>query len=187
MSRRAAAGRAAARLSRLLARANEGVALAVGAALLAAAGWILADVLSRRLGAPLGHGEEIGGYVMAGATSWGFAYALTALAHVRIDLARARLPGPGRAAADVLAMWALAGVAAFVATKGWDVLATTLDRGARANTPLETPLWIPQLLWWSGWVWFATCATLLALCAAIRLATGDAAGVEEAAGPGVAA
>ena len=45
----------------------------------------------------------------------------------------------------------------------WTVLAKTLDRGSRANTPLETPLWIPQALWFGGWVWFALTATILLL------------------------
>jgi TRAP-type C4-dicarboxylate transport system permease small subunit len=144
---------------------------------------ILAEVVLRRLGlAALGGTDEISGYVMAGATSWGMAYALTALAHVRIDLLRQKAPAPVRVALDLLALGALAAVAAAVAVKGWGVLARSLENASRANTPLETPLWIPQLLWWSGWAWFAAVAALLWLAALALLLRRDAAGAECAIG-----
>lgn len=165
-----------------LRRVNDAVAVAVGLLLLLCVGFILADVTLRRLGAGLGGTDEISGYVMAGATSWGMAYALATLAHVRIDLLRQRLAAPGRAALDLLALAALAGVAATVAWFGWGVLARTLANDARANTPLETPLWIPQALWWSGWVWFAMVAVALWLSAALLVLRGDAGGAEAAIG-----
>ncbi len=43
------------------------------------------------------------------------------------------------------------------------MLQKTLERGSRANTPLETPLWIPQGIWFAGWAWFALSATALSL------------------------
>jgi TRAP-type mannitol/chloroaromatic compound transport system permease small subunit len=167
-----------------LRRLNTAVALAVGAAILGAAAFTLIDIAGRRLGAGLGGGEEIAGYVMAGATAWGMAYALTALAHVRIDIARARAGARGRALFDVLGVVALSAVAALVAFHGWSVLARSLANGSRANTAMETPLWIPQLIWFSGWVWFALCAAILSLCALWSLARGDHAAVERAAGVG---
>ena len=166
-----------------LRRINDAIAVAVGGALLLCVLFILADVALRRLGASLGGTDEISGYVMAGATSWGLAYALTALAHVRIDLLRQQAAPMGRAALDLLALTALAGVALVVAWKGWGVLARSLANGARANTPLETPLWLPQALWWSGWAWFALCSALLLGAAAALLLRGDAAGVDAAIGP----
>jgi TRAP-type C4-dicarboxylate transport system permease small subunit len=166
-----------------LRRANDGIAIAVGALLLACVAMILAEVVLRRLGlAALGGTDEISGYVMAGATSWGMAYALTTLAHVRIDLLRQKTPPPVRAALDLLALGTLAAVALLVAWKGWAVLERTLNNASRANTPLETPLWIPQLLWWSGWVWFAAVAVILWLAAVALIARGDGAGAERAAG-----
>jgi TRAP-type C4-dicarboxylate transport system permease small subunit len=166
-----------------LRRANDAIAMAVGGLLLLCVGLILVEVLLRRLGlGALGGTDEISGYAMAGATSWGMAYALTALAHVRIDLLRGRAPQPARALLDLLALATLAGVALLVAWKGWDVLARTLQNGSRANTPLETPLWIPQTLWWSGWVWFALAATALWIAAALMLLRGETEAVDAAIG-----
>jgi TRAP-type C4-dicarboxylate transport system permease small subunit len=164
-------------------RANEAIAMAVGTLLLLCVGLILAEVVLRRLGiAALGGTDEISGYAMAGATSWGMAYALTALAHVRIDLLRQQAPPPLRAALDLVALAALAGVALAIAWKGWGVLERTLAIGSRANTPLETPLWIPQALWWSGWAWFALVSVVLWLAAAAMLLGRDPDAVDAAIG-----
>lgn len=165
-----------------LRRVNDAVAVAVGGLLLACVAFILADVTLRRFGSGLGGTDEISGYAMAGATSWGMAYALTSLAHVRIDLLRQRLAGRGRATLDLLSLATLAGVALGVAWFGWGVLARTLVNQSRANTPLETPLWIPQALWWSGWVWFAASAILLWMAAAALALRRDTDAVDGAIG-----
>jgi len=166
-----------------LRRVNDGIAIAVGMLVLACVAMILVEVVLRRLGiAALGGTDEISGYVMAGATSWGLAYALTTLAHVRIDLLRQQTPPPVRAVLDLLALGTLAAVALMVAWKGWSVLERTLSNASRANTPLETPLWIPQLLWWFGWVWFAATAVALWLSALALLLQRDAAEAERAIG-----
>jgi len=149
-------------------RANEFVALAVGAMLVLTALFILTDVTLRQLGSSLGGSDEIAGYAMAITASWGLGYALMKLAHVRIDLVHRRLPGGGRALLDVVAIASLALTVALVAFQCWPVLEKSLSRGSRANTPLETPLWIPQSLWFGGWVWFAASASLM-LAAAIGL------------------
>ena len=146
-------------------RANRFFAMAVGAALLGCVGFILLDVVLRPLGLSFGGTDEISGYVMAGATSWGMAYTLTVMAHVRIDLLRIRLGRSLRVALDLLSLGLLAVVAVFVAWKGWEVVARSIANDARANTVLETPLWIPQALWWSGWAWFGICAILLWIAA----------------------
>ena len=142
---------------------NDRLAVVAGLALLLTAGYILADIILRRFDASFGGTDEISGYVMAGVTSWAMAFALTKLAHVRIDLLRIKLPPFGRALMDCLALWTLAATALYVAYRGWFVLERSIRLGSTANTPLETPLWIPQLIWWSGWAWFAFIACMLAL------------------------
>lgn len=166
------------RIAHGLRRVNDGVALGVGAALLGACAYTLIDVAGRPFGVAPGGNEEIAGYVMAGATSWGMAYGLLALAHVRIDVMRMRAGAAGGAMLDVLAMLALTATAALIAAQGWSVLAKTLANGSRANTALETPLWIPQLAWWSGWLWFAACAAVLTLCALAAILRRDLAGAD---------
>ncbi len=168
----------------LLRRSNDAVALAVGVALLAAVLFILAEIALRQLGGSLGGTDEISGYVMAGTTSWGMGYALTALAHVRIDLVRIRLAPRGRAFMDLFAMIALTAIALVIALQTWPVLAKTLLSGARANTPLETPLWIPQVIWWSGWIWFALSASAALVCAVILTMKRDYDGADALIGAG---
>jgi len=142
-------------------RANIGVATAVGLMLVLTALFILADIILRQLGHSLGGSDEIAGYAMAITASWGLSYALLERAHVRIDILHRRLPGGGRAFLDITAIASLALTVLVVAWQCWPVLEKSLTRGSRANTPLETPLWIPQILWFSGWVWFAACASLM--------------------------
>ena len=148
--------------------ANRGVATLVGLMLAATALFVIVDITLRQFGRSLGGSDEISGYAMAITASWGLSYALLERAHVRIDILHRRLPGGARAALDVAAIAALAATVALVAFQCWPVLEKSLSRGSRANTPLETPLWIPQVLWLGGWVWFAGCA-LLMLAAAVGL------------------
>lgn len=166
----------------LLRRINDRLAIGVGIVLLACVAFTLLEIVSRRLGWTLGGVDEISGYVMAVTTSWGVSYALTEQAHVRIDLLRQRIVPAGRALFDALAMLCMAGTAVVIAWRGWSVLAKTLSTGARANTPLETPLWIPQALWWAGWLWFAISASLLVIFVVQMFVRADFEGVEKAAG-----
>ncbi|EYD72215.1 TRAP transporter small permease subunit [Limimaricola hongkongensis] len=161
-----------ARIIRWLGRINDGVALLAGFGLLACVVLILAEIVARRFGAPLGGTDEISGYVMAGVTSWGISYALTERAHVRIDLLRVQGGPRFRAGMDCLAMLSMAGVALITAWHGWGVLDKTLGTGARANTALETPLWIPQAIWWAGWSWFAFSAVVLSIGAVVLMLKG---------------
>lgn len=73
-----------------LRKLNKGVALLVGAGLLTCAAFVLTDIIMRQIGTSLGGTEEIAGYAMALATSWGMAYTLLEMGHVRIDILRSR-------------------------------------------------------------------------------------------------
>lgn len=152
-------------IATVLRRLNHAIALIVGLVLLVTVGFVLADITLRQFGISFGGSEEISGYVMAGVASWGLGFTLTERAHVRIDLIRLKLRSAGQIALDLLAMLALSATSVLVAWQAWPVLEKTLARGSRANTPLETPLWIPQTVWLSGWIWFALSAVVLTLCA----------------------
>lgn len=142
-------------------------AIALGAGLLLAATVLLTivEIALRVGGRGLGIGYELSGYAMAIVASWGLAHALSERAHVRIDLLRQRVGAPGRAVFDLVALATLAVVAAVVAYHCWRLLARSFSGGSIAATPLGTPLWIPQVLWMSGWVWFALTAWLMLGCA----------------------
>ena len=144
---------------------NKGVALVVGFGLLACAAFVLTDIIMRQIGTSLGGTEEIAGYAMALATSWGMAFTLLELGHVRIDLLRTRFQSFGKALFDVFSMIVMTGVVITIAVKAWPVVERSLTNGSRANTPLETPLALVQLPWFAGWVWFALMSTLTTLAA----------------------
>lgn len=142
--------------------ANRWVALACGVVLLFAVVLILCEVLGRRI--PffrIGGADELSGYVMAAIATWGFSYALVERAHVRIDLLHAKLPAPGRAFLDALAMASVLVVALVVAYYAYDVFGKSVARGSRSNTPLAIPLWIPQVIWLAGWLWLSLTSALM--------------------------
>ncbi|PUB13568.1 TRAP transporter small permease subunit [Yoonia sediminilitoris] len=144
---------------------NKGVALMVGFGLLLCAAFVLIDIVSRQIGTSFGGTEEIAGYTMALATSWGMSFTLLELGHVRIDLLRSRAGSFKRALFDVFAMIVMSGVVITIAIKAWPVLERSITNGSRANTPLETPLVWVQAPWFAGWVWFALMSSLTTIAA----------------------
>lgn len=180
MAERAAA--AAAALLHGLRRVNRWVATGVGLFLLGCAALVLLDVVLRPLGASFGGTSEISGYVMAIATSWGMAYALTELVHVRIDLIRSRGGAMLRSLFDLLALATLAGTVTLIAWRAWPVVQRSIDNSSRANTPLETPLALVQVPWFAGWVWFALVSWLTLVAAAMLVLRRDHAAADGAVG-----
>ncbi|MDO5612536.1 MAG: TRAP transporter small permease [Paracoccus sp. (in: a-proteobacteria)] len=173
------------RLHALLRRMNRCVALILGVVLIATILFILTDVLMRALNmGSLGGSDEISGYVVAAVASWGLSFALLERAHVRIDFLRHKLAQGGQITMDLFAMIVTNAVVVLIAVHCWPVLEKTLQRGARANTPLETPLWIPQGIWFAGWVWFAITATLLTLIALSYMIAGQRTAFDAAIGIG---
>lgn len=107
------------------------------------------DVLARKWGAPLGLPttqvtDEISGYMLALAATWGFGYALRCGAHVRIDGLFPYLAPRLRVAVDFLALVLMALFAAVVSWKVWALVADSWQSGMRSSTYLLTPLYIPQ-------------------------------------------
>ncbi|MBW4709050.1 TRAP transporter small permease [Roseobacter sp. YSTF-M11] len=144
---------------------NRAVALTVGFGLLICAGFVLIDIIMRQIGSSLGGTEEIAGYAMALATSWGMSYTLLEMGHVRIDLLRSRAGTFGRAIFDVFSMVVMSAVIITIAIKAWPVVERSLVNGSTANTPLETPLIWVQMPWFAGWLWFALMSALTTLAA----------------------
>jgi hypothetical protein len=87
-----------------------------------------------------------------------------------------------RAALDAVALLALAVFVAVVARYGFEVLATSIKLASRANTPLQTPLWIPQGLWFAGLGFFLVTLLLVTLKADLAFARGGFAEVDRLAG-----
>src|SRR5690606_21810685 len=98
-------------------------------------------------------------------------YALAMRAHTRVDVLINPLGRCVRAFFNVLAAAMMAALACFLCWQSVATLRETLEFDSRASTPLETPLWIPQLIWVVGFALFAVVA-LSYLVRGLRLASG---------------
>ncbi|WP_336367885.1 TRAP transporter small permease subunit [Marinobacter sp. C2H3] len=159
-------------LDRLLVGVDRGslwLARAGGVMILLTVVLVTLEVLSRQfLGRSGLHSTELTGYVMAISSSWAFAYTLVRKAHIRIDALYLNLPGAARAVLDLLALLALALFCVLVVGAALEVAEAAYSADAHANTPLATPLWIPQSLWVLGLLWFSIAVVLMT----VRVLTG---------------
>jgi TRAP-type C4-dicarboxylate transport system permease small subunit len=126
--------------------------------------------------------DEIGGYMLAAVSAFGFAYALSKHSHMRVTLLFPYVPASVQSLLNVLAMVSLAAMAAFCAWRGGAEVLEVLTTGKRSNTPLSVALWIPQSIWFAGMVLFAVGAVLMALHS-IALLLRDRALLNRAYGP----
>jgi TRAP-type C4-dicarboxylate transport system permease small subunit len=106
--------------------------------------------------------DEIGGYTLAVTSAVGFSYTLITRGHTRIDFLVSRFPVKMRALLNCIAMVTLAAMVLFAAFRGWNVLSETIEFQSTATTPLQTPMWIPQSMWYVGIVLFAAITLYLA-------------------------
>ena len=107
--------------------------------------------------------DELGGYMLAGVSAFGFAYTLARRSHMRVTLLFPYVSSSVQAALNVLAMVTLAAMAAFCAYRGIFEVLDSLASGKRSNTPLQVPVWIPQIVWLAGMMLFAAGAILMAV------------------------
>jgi TRAP-type mannitol/chloroaromatic compound transport system permease small subunit len=155
-----------------------------GVFLLLAALLVSFEILARKfLFLPFNLGTELSTYALAVGASWSFAQALLQRAHVRIDVLRSLLPPLARTSLDIVALVSLAAFALIVSWHVWATVETSWSLGARENTPLATPLIIPQLLWFWGIAWFAAVALVETVRACWALARGDMNAVNQIAAP----
>jgi TRAP-type C4-dicarboxylate transport system permease small subunit len=154
-----------------------------GAMMLAAAFLVGIEVLARKfLLLSLGGADELSGYAFAISTAWALSFTLLRRAHVRVDALYGQLPERLRAVLDIGGLVAMAWFAVLLAWHAGVLWQTSWDFAARATTPLQTPLWIPQGLWVLGLVLFVLVTCALLLRAALALLAGDIAGVRTIAG-----
>lgn len=160
------------------------VALAGGYALLGLSLLICSEILLRRfIGVSLQGVDEIGGYVLAGVSAFGFGYALIERAHTRIDILFYKLGPRAQAGLNLFAATMIAAVACFMFWRAAAAFQRSAELGSIAATPLQTPLWIPQLAWVTGLGFFAAVALMLLVRALIVLREQGAAGVNATIGP----
>ena len=164
-------------VERLLCRANTlslGAAWFGGAITLASVLLICFDVLVRKFfGFTTGGADELSGYAFAISTSWSLAFVVLHRGNVRVDALYQRLPVRVSAVLDWLSLVALGVFMVFLTYYASFVVDTSWTQSSAANTPLATPLWIPQGLWFLGLVWMCLVLALMLVRASVALVTGD--------------
>lgn len=154
-----------------------------GLLVLASAFLVAYDVIVRKLfSITIGGADELSGYAFAIGTTWALAFTLLQRANVRVDALYIRLPAWLCGVLDVAALLVLGLFVGLLTWQAWAVLDTSLAFDARATTPLQTPLWIPQSLWVAGLALFAFTWLPLLLRAFLALLAGDLATVRRLAG-----
>ena len=134
-------------IRRVTDRLLTGMGLTCGVLFLALGFFITIDVLGRKSGLfGTRVTDEIGGYFLALAGSWGLAYALRMDAHVRIDVLLPHMPRRLRAFMDFLAMAFMALFAFLISAKLWQMVSQSIEYKSTSNSYLLAPLWIPQSL-----------------------------------------
>lgn len=173
-------------LDRVLAGVKVGslwFARAGGVMILLTVALVTIEVASRVfIGRSAVHATELTGYIMAISASWSFAYTLMCKAHIRIDALYLTFPMKVRGVLDLVALLALAMFSILVVDAVFGVLSHSYSGGSTANTPLGTPLWMPQALWFVGLIWFGFAVCMVSLRAFFGLLGGDTEGVQKLAG-----
>ena len=139
-----------------------------GAVYILLAFFVTYDVLARKWGGYVGLPttrvtDEISGYILAVAATWGFAFALRTGGHVRVDVMFPYMARRLRIAADVVAQLLMAVFAATIAWKIWSLVADSLENDMRSSTYLLTPLYIPQGILGVGFSLLALAAVFSAI------------------------
>jgi TRAP-type mannitol/chloroaromatic compound transport system permease small subunit len=107
--------------------------------------------------------DEISGYFLALAATWGLAYTLRTDAHVRIDVLLPHLSDRWRAVADFIALVLMGCFAALVSWKIWALVWDSFESGIRSSTYLLTPQWIPEGILAIGFSLLALASAAMAL------------------------
>ncbi len=140
-------------------------------------------VLRKAFSISMGGADELSSYVLAISCSWAFGFALMRKAHIRIDILYTRLPSKFRAALDILSLLTFLAYLVPLVYFAFMVVQTSVIRESTANTPLQTPLWIPQGLWLAGLMVFLFTIVVLLVATISRLAKKDMTGAQQLSGP----
>jgi TRAP-type C4-dicarboxylate transport system permease small subunit len=122
---------------------------------------------------------EISGYMLAACIGLGLAFTVTSKSNIRVDILLDAFPYRLRAACDLLAAFALAVIAVALVWFAWKTLAQSWTMNARSTSIMQTPMVLPQGVWWIGLLWFAFMAMLLPLQAILRLLAADQRGFDK--------
>lgn len=102
----------------------------------------------------IGGVDEISGYILGICISWSLAYVLYEKMHIRIDIFYQKMPMKIKAFLNTFSMLFTMVFTAFITYYAFLVFYTSVQKHSTANTPLGTPLWIPQSFWFLGFLFF---------------------------------
>lgn len=149
-------------------------ALFSGILLLMAIGLIGVDVVLRKaFSISVGGADELSGYALAICISWSLGYALLHKAHIRIDVLYCKLSNKIKSILDILSLLSLIAFMTPLTYFAFHVLSVSVARGSTANTPLQTPMWIPQGLWLMGFMAFLVTTAIVLFATVYYLLKGD--------------
>lgn len=154
-----------------------------GVLLLVAALLVSAEVISRKLLTMVYSGsDELAAYLFAVGTTWSLAHVLVTRGHVRIDALYGHFSARTRAILDIVALLFLGIVALAMLDRSFDLVHSNFVEWNRSNTPLRTPLSLPQMPWVFGLALFMFSICVALARASMALARGDLATVSQTAG-----
>lgn len=107
--------------------------------------------------------DEISSYILGICISWSLAYVLFEKMHIRVDVLYSKLSKAIKASLDLLSMFFTLLFIAFLTYFSSMVFFTSIEKSSTANTPLGTPLWIPQSIWFLGFLFFLIIVFLMFL------------------------
>jgi TRAP-type mannitol/chloroaromatic compound transport system permease small subunit len=161
-------------VSRALMPVARTLALLAGYSLLGLSFLVTAEILLRRfLNFSLQGGDEFGGYVLAVIAAFGFAYTLLERAHTRVEILVERVSPMAQAWLNVLSSWGVAGMGVFLAWRAGATLLESVEFKSLSGTPMMTPLWQPQSLWFFGLLFFALVSCAVAIHSCMLLFSGS--------------
>ena len=130
-------------------------AIACGFLLMGMSLFIALEVILRKFFSVSTKGaDELSAYTFAIICAWSLSYTFIKKGHIRIDFLYTKLPYFVQRILDVLSFLALLSFVSPMTYYTFKTLKTSIVRLSRANTPLQTPMWIPQALWFSGLLFF---------------------------------
>ena len=86
-------------------------------------------------------------------------------------------------AGSTLLVAAFAALMIVLVWRAWLMVEESWRLGAKSNTPLSTPLWIPQSIWLAGLIFCVVTLFLLFVRSLVGMARGDLVLVEGLSGP----
>jgi len=145
-----------------------------GGALLLSAIMVTLDVLARKaFGVTISGSDEISGYVFAAATTWAYSYCLFTRSNIRIDALYNTLTLRAKAVLDITGLLLLLYYIYLLTTNAWGMFLENVEFNSSAQTTLATPLWIPQIFWISGLMFFLVSLIFVSIYCITALIKGD--------------